>query len=55
MIINHNDNCPAGEWDELSEVQQKLINQELEQAELGLGTPLLEVNKNLKEKYGLKA
>ena len=41
------------EWDTLPDLQKKLINKGLEQANAGLGAPLKDINKRLKNKHGL--
>ncbi|MES2429169.1 MAG: hypothetical protein V4560_19460 [Bacteroidota bacterium] len=43
----------TGSWDTLSEVQQKLIMKSIEQADAGLVTPVEDVIKRSREKYGL--
>jgi hypothetical protein len=43
----------TGSLDTLSEVQQKLIVKSIEQADAGLVTPVEEVIKRSREKYGL--
>jgi len=54
LVTNYfNSNESIEEWDTLTEPQKKLISKGLEQADAGLGTPLKEVNKRLREKYGL--
>jgi len=54
LITNYfNSNQAVDEWDMLPAHQQKLIDKGLEQADAGLGTPLNEVNKRLREKLGL--
>jgi hypothetical protein len=54
LIANYfNGKQDIEEWNMLSPIQQKLIEKGLEQANTGLGTPLREVNKALREKYGL--
>jgi predicted transcriptional regulator len=41
------------EWDTLSEYHKNMINEGLAQAEAGLGEPVADVIKRLREKYGL--
>ena len=41
------------EWDSLSDYQKNRILEGLEQAEAGLGTPVAEITKMIREKYGL--
>lgn len=41
------------EWDSLSKYQQEQINIGLAQAEAGLGSPVEEAMKGVREKYGL--
>jgi hypothetical protein len=43
----------TGNWDSLSEIQQKLIMKSIEQADAGLVMPVEEVIKRSREKYGL--
>jgi hypothetical protein len=54
LIINYfNGNNDVEEWETLPELQKRLIDKGLEQANAGLGTSLKQVNKNLRNKYGL--
>lgn len=54
LIINYfNGQEEDGGWDSLSEIQQKLIMKSIEQADAGLVTPVEEVVKRSREKYGL--
>jgi hypothetical protein len=54
LITNYfNSNDDAEEWEAMPEFHKKLIDKGLEQANAGLGSPLKEVNKKLRDKYGL--
>ncbi len=54
LITNYFNGTEAiEEWDILPELQKNLINKGLEQANAGLGTPLKEVTKRIREKHGL--
>ncbi|OOQ57458.1 hypothetical protein [Mucilaginibacter pedocola] len=54
LVTNYlNSQVEIEEWDSLPALHKQLINKGLEQAEMGLGTPLAEVNRRIKEKYGL--
>jgi hypothetical protein len=54
LVTNYfNGNQVIEELETLPEIQQKLINKGLEQANAGLGISLKELNKRLREKHGL--
>lgn len=54
LITNYfNGDEKVEEWDTLTTQQQQLINKGLEQADAGLGTPLSEVTKRIREKHKL--
>ena len=54
LITNYfNSRQSDEEWESLSTAQKKKIIHGLEQADAGLGTPLKEVIKGAREKYGL--
>jgi len=54
LVVNYfNGTEPLEDWDTLSESEKKRINQSLEQADAGLGTPAKEVVKKIREQYGL--
>ena len=54
LITNYfNGNDAGEEWDTLPDIQKKMISKGLEQADAGLGTPLKDVNKRMRQKYGL--
>lgn len=54
LITNYFNGTKAVEdWELLSESQKKKINQSLEQADAGLGTPAKEAIKKVREQYGL--
>ena len=53
LITNYFNSTDAEEWTMMPEAEKKMIEKGLEQADAGLGTPLKEVNKILREKYGL--
>jgi hypothetical protein len=54
LITNYfNGDEQAEDWDKLTQQQQQLINKGLEQADAGLGTPLADVTKMIREKHNL--
>ena len=54
LITNYfNSNDDTEEWEAMPELHKKLIDKGLEQANAGLGSPLKEVNKKLRDNYGL--
>lgn len=54
LVINYfNSNESIEEEDALTDTQKKLLYKSLEQAKAGLGTPLREINHELRAKYGL--
>jgi hypothetical protein len=54
LITNYFNGTEAVEdWELLSESQKNKINQSLEQADAGLGTPAKEAIKKVREQYGL--
>jgi len=52
-VDRDSDSKAIEEWETLSVLQQKLITKGLEQADGGLGIPLKELNKKIREKHGL--
>ena len=54
LVINYFNSAQSDEEDDsLSQAQKKILYKSLEQADAGLGTPLKDVNKRLRAKYGL--
>ena|SRR5882672_5759797 len=54
LIMNYlNSKYDIEEFDLLPEYQKRAINKGFEQAESGMGTPLKEINKRLRNKYGI--
>ena len=53
LMLNYFNSQDDEEWGLLSETQQQIILKGLDEADAGLVTPVEEVTRQLKEKYGL--
>jgi hypothetical protein len=54
LVTNYlNSNTDVEDWHELSQVQQKALLKGIEEADAGLGNPLIKINERLRNKYGI--